>query len=115
MFDWDKEKVYDVEEMTQVKVLMALADDELFVGKNHDRNGEWIDITMKKGASIRPKVMTLSYQDQSPWERHGLGTMKYTKLETQESSSKSVSGPVTVCDTEPVTTSVPTEVKCIDK
>ncbi|GKF91609.1 hypothetical protein Tco_0275310, partial [Tanacetum coccineum] len=27
---------------------MALADDELSVGKNHARNGEWIDITMKK-------------------------------------------------------------------
>nr|GEU97005.1 hypothetical protein [Tanacetum cinerariifolium] len=27
---------------------MALADDELFVGKNHARNGEWIDITIKK-------------------------------------------------------------------
>ncbi|GKD42544.1 retrovirus-related pol polyprotein from transposon TNT 1-94 [Tanacetum coccineum] len=29
-------------------VLMALADDELSVGKNHARNGEWIDITMRK-------------------------------------------------------------------
>ncbi|GJY21732.1 retrovirus-related pol polyprotein from transposon TNT 1-94 [Tanacetum coccineum] len=29
-------------------VLMALADDELFVGKNHAHNGEWINITMKK-------------------------------------------------------------------
>ncbi|GKE56587.1 hypothetical protein Tco_1495772, partial [Tanacetum coccineum] len=47
-FDWDEEEVYDDEEMTQVKVLMALADDELVVGKNHARNGEWIDITMRK-------------------------------------------------------------------
>ncbi|GJT33190.1 hypothetical protein Tco_0923609 [Tanacetum coccineum] len=30
------------------KVLMALVDDELTVGKNHARNGEWIDITMRK-------------------------------------------------------------------
>ncbi|GJZ93421.1 hypothetical protein Tco_0665486 [Tanacetum coccineum] len=36
---------------TKVKVLMALADDELTVGKNHARNGEWIDITMRKGMS----------------------------------------------------------------
>ncbi|GJX67881.1 retrovirus-related pol polyprotein from transposon TNT 1-94 [Tanacetum coccineum] len=28
-FDWDEEEVYDEEEVTQVKVLMALADDEL--------------------------------------------------------------------------------------
>nr|GEU99698.1 UBN2 domain-containing protein [Tanacetum cinerariifolium] len=33
-FDWDKEEVCDDEEVTQVKVLMALADDELTVGKN---------------------------------------------------------------------------------
>ncbi|GJY77328.1 hypothetical protein Tco_0482444 [Tanacetum coccineum] len=40
-------KISDNEEVTKVKVLMALADDELFVGKNHARNGEWIDITMR--------------------------------------------------------------------
>ncbi|GJV92501.1 hypothetical protein Tco_1540314 [Tanacetum coccineum] len=48
MFDWDEEKVFNDEEMTQFKVLMALADNELIVGKNHARNGEWIDITMRK-------------------------------------------------------------------
>ncbi|GJR83132.1 retrovirus-related pol polyprotein from transposon TNT 1-94 [Tanacetum coccineum] len=42
------EKVSDDEEVTQVKVLMALADDELIVGKNHARNDEWIDIIMRK-------------------------------------------------------------------
>ncbi|GKB74321.1 hypothetical protein Tco_0935733 [Tanacetum coccineum] len=41
-FDWDEEEVSDDEEVTQVKVLMALADDELTVGKNHALNGEWI-------------------------------------------------------------------------
>ncbi|GJZ69994.1 hypothetical protein Tco_0633544 [Tanacetum coccineum] len=51
-FDWDEEEVSDDEEETQVKVLMALADDELSVGKNHARNGEWIDITMKKGKTV---------------------------------------------------------------
>ncbi|GJT83299.1 hypothetical protein Tco_1057641 [Tanacetum coccineum] len=35
----EEEFSYD-EEVTQVKVLMALADDELTVGKNHARNGE---------------------------------------------------------------------------
>nr|GEY28369.1 retrovirus-related Pol polyprotein from transposon TNT 1-94 [Tanacetum cinerariifolium] len=38
----------DEEEMTQVKVLMALADDELLVGKNDACNGEWIDINIRK-------------------------------------------------------------------
>ncbi|GKD39077.1 hypothetical protein Tco_1259284 [Tanacetum coccineum] len=46
-FDWDKEEVLDDEELIKVKVLIALADDELTVGKNHARNGEWIDITMR--------------------------------------------------------------------
>ncbi|GKG42857.1 hypothetical protein Tco_0479541, partial [Tanacetum coccineum] len=36
----DEEEVLDDEEVTQVKVLMALADDESTVGKNHAHNGE---------------------------------------------------------------------------
>nr|GFA18918.1 hypothetical protein [Tanacetum cinerariifolium] len=41
-------KVFDEEEATHVKVLMALADDELTVGKSHARNGGWVDITIRK-------------------------------------------------------------------
>ncbi|GJT55747.1 putative ribonuclease H-like domain-containing protein, partial [Tanacetum coccineum] len=40
-FDWDEEEVSDEEEVTQVKVLMDLADDELTVGKSHARN-DWV-------------------------------------------------------------------------
>ncbi|GJS89517.1 retrovirus-related pol polyprotein from transposon TNT 1-94 [Tanacetum coccineum] len=47
-FDWDEEEVSDEEEVTRVKVPMALADDELTVGKSHARNGEWVDITIRK-------------------------------------------------------------------
>ncbi|GJW46060.1 retrovirus-related pol polyprotein from transposon TNT 1-94 [Tanacetum coccineum] len=47
-FYWDEEEVSDEEEVTQVKVLMALADDELTVGKSHVRNGEWVNITIRK-------------------------------------------------------------------
>ncbi|GJU46782.1 hypothetical protein Tco_1204048 [Tanacetum coccineum] len=43
-------EVFDEEEVTQVKVLMALADDELTVGKSHARNGEWFDITIRKSS-----------------------------------------------------------------
>ncbi|GJY30493.1 hypothetical protein Tco_0413988 [Tanacetum coccineum] len=114
MFDWDEEEVYDDEEMTQVKVLMALADDELSVGKNHACNGEWIDIIIKKRASSSSKVMSLTYQDHSSRERPDLGTMKQTKPKTQESSSKSISRLVTVYDTQPVTSLVPTETKIND-
>ncbi|GJV00639.1 hypothetical protein Tco_1329909 [Tanacetum coccineum] len=61
MFDWDEEEVYDDEEITQVKVLMTLADDELFVGKNHACNGEWIDITMKKVKMDDPNITMEKY------------------------------------------------------
>ncbi|GJR85007.1 retrovirus-related pol polyprotein from transposon TNT 1-94 [Tanacetum coccineum] len=47
-FDWDEEEVSDDEEVTEVKVLMALSDAELTIGKNPARNGEWIDISMRK-------------------------------------------------------------------
>ncbi|GKD96375.1 hypothetical protein Tco_1380272, partial [Tanacetum coccineum] len=246
-FDWDEEKVSDDVEVTQVKVLMALADDELIVGKNHDRNGEWIDITIRKcrdellvlkqakpddvtfqiqntkltklnhalqeqlkeekkinekwitsskkvsqciseqiphqkkkvlggelftktsskmnenlfvpasmgrilvpesqavneslkltetsntpesskdsevesltplpplknlqGASSSSEVMPLIFQPYSLGKRPGLGIMKHTKPETQESLDNSVSGTVTVSETKPTTPSVPTEVK----
>ncbi|GKG03698.1 hypothetical protein Tco_0311334, partial [Tanacetum coccineum] len=48
IFDWDEEEVSDEEEVTQVKVLMALADYELTVRNNHARNDEWVDITIRK-------------------------------------------------------------------
>nr|GEV42975.1 retrovirus-related Pol polyprotein from transposon TNT 1-94 [Tanacetum cinerariifolium] len=48
IFDWDEKEVWDDEEFTQVKVLMALADDELTARKSHARNGEWVDITIRK-------------------------------------------------------------------
>ncbi|GKF17310.1 hypothetical protein Tco_0062228, partial [Tanacetum coccineum] len=49
-YDWDEEEVssddYDV---TEVKALMALANEErVYVGKESARNGEWIKISMKK-------------------------------------------------------------------
>ncbi|GJW16877.1 hypothetical protein Tco_0024313 [Tanacetum coccineum] len=44
-----------------------------------------------------------------------LGTMKHTKPKKQESSNKSVSRPVTISDIEPITFSVPTEVKTNDQ
>ncbi|GKC49798.1 hypothetical protein Tco_1072543 [Tanacetum coccineum] len=59
--------------------------------------------------------MTLTYQDHSPRERSGLGTMKQTKPGTKESSSKNDSGPVTIYDIELVTSSVPPEVKTNDQ
>ncbi|GKB93223.1 hypothetical protein Tco_0979360 [Tanacetum coccineum] len=48
-YDWDEEEVSsDENEVTEVKVLMALTDEErVSVGKESARNGEWIKIFMK--------------------------------------------------------------------
>ncbi|GJX65690.1 hypothetical protein Tco_0300033 [Tanacetum coccineum] len=70
-FDWDEEEVFDEEEVTQVKVLMALADDELTVGKCHARNGEWVDITIRK-------VNTLHFMDEdADWKNY----LKYINID----------------------------------
>ncbi|GJX50243.1 hypothetical protein Tco_0277088 [Tanacetum coccineum] len=49
-YEWDEEDVSsDENDMTKVKVLMALVDDEnVVVGKENARNGEWVKITMRK-------------------------------------------------------------------
>ncbi|GJR75630.1 hypothetical protein Tco_0087995 [Tanacetum coccineum] len=63
-------KVSDDEEMTQVKVVIALAGDELSMGKNHAHNGESIDITIKK-------LNILLYMDEdSDWHTY----LKYINL-----------------------------------
>ncbi|GJV11793.1 retrovirus-related pol polyprotein from transposon TNT 1-94 [Tanacetum coccineum] len=70
-FDWDEEEFSDNEELTQVKVLMALADDELTVGKKHTRNGEWIDI------SIRKVNILLSMDEDADWQNY----LKYINVD----------------------------------
>nr|GEV00990.1 retrovirus-related Pol polyprotein from transposon TNT 1-94 [Tanacetum cinerariifolium] len=70
-FDWDEEEVLDVEELTQVKVLMALIDDELTVGRNHAHNGEWIDITMRKVNIL------LSMDEDAVWQNY----LKYINVD----------------------------------
>nr|GEX57880.1 retrovirus-related Pol polyprotein from transposon TNT 1-94 [Tanacetum cinerariifolium] len=71
---------------------MALADDELTIGKSDAQNGKWVDITIHhkkdseaefltplpplknlQGASPSSEVMPLSFQPHSPKERPGLG------------------------------------------
>nr|GEX05463.1 putative reverse transcriptase domain-containing protein [Tanacetum cinerariifolium] len=49
-YDWDEKEVSsDDNEVTKVKALMALANEERFsVSKESARNGEWIKISMKK-------------------------------------------------------------------
>ncbi|GJS82657.1 retrovirus-related pol polyprotein from transposon TNT 1-94 [Tanacetum coccineum] len=57
-------KVSDEEEVTQAKVLMALADDELTVGKSHARNGKWVDITIRKVNTL------LSMDEDANWQNY---------------------------------------------
>nr|GEU33358.1 copia protein [Tanacetum cinerariifolium] len=70
-FDWDEKEVSNDDEKTQVRVLMALADDELSVGKNHLRNGEWMYITMKK------VNIPLSIDEDSDWQTY----LKYINID----------------------------------
>ncbi|GJV48238.1 retrovirus-related pol polyprotein from transposon TNT 1-94 [Tanacetum coccineum] len=64
-------KVSDDEKVIQVKVLMALADDELTVGKSHARNGEWVDITIRKVNTL------LSMDEDSDWQNY----LKYINID----------------------------------
>ncbi|GJR88240.1 retrovirus-related pol polyprotein from transposon TNT 1-94 [Tanacetum coccineum] len=63
-FDWDEEEVSDEEEVTQVKVFMALADDELTIGKSHARNSEWVNITIRKVNTL------LSIDEDADWKNY---------------------------------------------
>nr|GEW37119.1 hypothetical protein [Tanacetum cinerariifolium] len=55
-YEWDEEDVSsDDNEMVEVKVLMTLADDEnVVVGKEISRNGEWVKISMRKDFQDSP-------------------------------------------------------------
>ncbi|GKA25814.1 hypothetical protein Tco_0711923 [Tanacetum coccineum] len=55
-YEWDEEEVSsDENEMVEVKVLMALADDKSdVVGKESARNSEWVKISMRKSDIRKP-------------------------------------------------------------
>nr|GEU57630.1 hypothetical protein [Tanacetum cinerariifolium] len=61
MNELDEEKVsYNDNEVTEVKALMAFADEErVFVSKKSARNGEWIKISMKKAHTL----LEMKYND----------------------------------------------------
>nr|GFA76055.1 retrovirus-related Pol polyprotein from transposon TNT 1-94 [Tanacetum cinerariifolium] len=71
IFDWDVEEVSEDEDVTQVKVLMALADDELTVGKSHAQNDEWVDITIRKVNTL------LSMDEDVDWKNY----LKYINID----------------------------------
>nr|GEW30226.1 putative reverse transcriptase domain-containing protein [Tanacetum cinerariifolium] len=59
-----------------VKVLMALGDDELTIGKSHAQNGEWVDITIRK---CRDELLSLK-QDKLDAVTFQIQNIKLTKL-----------------------------------
>ncbi|PWA80314.1 hypothetical protein CTI12_AA197830 [Artemisia annua] len=64
-YDWDEEEVSSEEEEVHVSALMALSEDnKLAVGKSNARNGEWVNITMKKVNIL------LSMDDESDWQSY---------------------------------------------
>ncbi|GKA22478.1 hypothetical protein Tco_0708440 [Tanacetum coccineum] len=54
-YEWDKKEVsFDDNEMVEVKVLMALANDKnIAVGKKSARNGEWVKISIRKHVNTK--------------------------------------------------------------
>ncbi|GJW89916.1 retrovirus-related pol polyprotein from transposon TNT 1-94 [Tanacetum coccineum] len=94
-FDWDEEEVSDEEEVTQVKVLIALTDDKLTVGNNHARNGEWVDITIRK-RHIREPIWYLD----SGCSRSMTGVKSYLYKYVKQPGPKVVFGDNSSCITE---------------
>ncbi|GJR33523.1 hypothetical protein Tco_1209207 [Tanacetum coccineum] len=83
-FNCNEKEVSNDEEMVQVKVLMALVDDALVVGKNHVRNGEWIDIIMRKFVEEQRLNLSSKYNKlflELNKRRDGLLVFKQAKLE----------------------------------
>ncbi|GKE29993.1 hypothetical protein Tco_1445377, partial [Tanacetum coccineum] len=65
-YDWDEESVSSNDEgVTTFKALMAIANEELSVGRVDARSGQWVEITMKK-------VQKLSSISNSDERRHVL-------------------------------------------
>nr|GEU73410.1 hypothetical protein [Tanacetum cinerariifolium] len=92
---WDfycqSEEVSDDEEVTQVKVSMALVDDELLVGKNHAHNGEWIDITMRKVERLNTDIKLPKFNTGRilvPESEAVNESLKFTEASTNPKSSK---------------------------
>ncbi|GJX82080.1 retrovirus-related pol polyprotein from transposon TNT 1-94 [Tanacetum coccineum] len=104
-----EEEVSDEEEVTQVKVLMALADDEHTVVKSHARNAK-LDIVTFHIQNTELTKLNHALQEQLKEEK---------KInEKWLTSSKKVSqciGTVTVSETKQTTPLVPTEIKDIEQ
>ncbi|GJS83256.1 retrovirus-related pol polyprotein from transposon TNT 1-94 [Tanacetum coccineum] len=58
-YEWDKEEVSsDDNEMVEVKVLMALAEENDVISKEGAKNGEWVKISMRKLSEAEGFILT---------------------------------------------------------
>ena len=64
-YDWDEVEVSSDDDEVHISALMALSEDnKLAVGKSHARNGEWVNITMRK------VNLLLSMDDDDDWKSY---------------------------------------------
>ncbi|GJX50737.1 retrovirus-related pol polyprotein from transposon TNT 1-94 [Tanacetum coccineum] len=90
-----KEVSSDDNEMVEVKVLMALAEDNKAVSKEGARNGEWVKISMRKCDIMKP----IWYLD-SGCSRHMIGVKSYLHKYIEQPGPKVVFGDDSTCTIE---------------
>ncbi|GJV97514.1 retrovirus-related pol polyprotein from transposon TNT 1-94 [Tanacetum coccineum] len=82
-YEWDEEEVSsDEDEMVEVKVLMALAEDNNAVSKEGARNGEWVKISMRKKRILGIDQLT---EEPSSFEQKDLVFVKFSIDDTKVS------------------------------
>ncbi|GJW78942.1 retrovirus-related pol polyprotein from transposon TNT 1-94 [Tanacetum coccineum] len=95
-YEWDKEEVSsDDNEMVEVKVLMALAEDNDAINKEGAINGEWVKISMRK-CKIRKPIWYLD----SGCSRHMTGVKSYLHKYVEQPGPKVVFGDDSTCVTK---------------
>ncbi|GKC66149.1 retrovirus-related pol polyprotein from transposon TNT 1-94 [Tanacetum coccineum] len=82
-------------EMVEVKVLVALAEENNAVGKESPRNGEWVKISMRKCDIKKP----IWYLDNG-CSRHMTGVKSYMHKHVEQPGPKVVFGDDSTCKTE---------------
>ncbi|GJX04031.1 hypothetical protein Tco_0189947 [Tanacetum coccineum] len=92
----DEEEVSsDDNEMVEVKVLMALVEDNDDVSKESARNGEWVKISMRK-CDIRKLIWYLDNRG----SRHMTSVKSYLHKYVEQLGPKVVFGDDSTCTTE---------------
>ncbi|GKE07069.1 retrovirus-related pol polyprotein from transposon TNT 1-94, partial [Tanacetum coccineum] len=95
-YEWDEEEVSsDDNEMVEVKVLMALVEDNDSISKEGAKNGEWVKISMKK-CDIRKPIQYLD----CGFSRLVTGVKSYLHKYMEQLGPKVVFGDDSTCTTK---------------